>query len=456
MISLKYSAIIVFALMDVACERLQPNYCDLATNHNCLNISADAEAKDSNMGCLGGVQCSAGVCDSPTGTCVQCTGSGTHSEGCTQTTTTPVCGPNHICHACAAHTDCLSRVCLPNGACAADVDVAYIVGYGLGKTEDGCSKDHGCGTLRQALDTKRPYIKVESETGMIVDNTQITVNTLADNHAVTILSDPDGKITSNTGIVLTIKGAVNVKIYDLEIVGSNDTNGEGIDIMSDGSGSPTVHLVHVKIDNHPKIGLNVVMADEISIVRSSIFANKGGGIKISSSVDMFTISNNLISHNGDSKNPSNGSFGGLSFSSPSSSKISELKFNTIVDNFASMNAGGAQCSPSTTDNILSSYNIFWRNRFSVGSPPNPGTSINPQVETSCNLRGSLVDITDVNNNFASFEDPDNNKYHLTTFSPNTIVDSIAKDSSDCRDVDLDGNMRPTGQGCDYGAYERTP
>lgn len=442
MISLKYSAIIVaLILMDVACARPQPNYCGSATDHNCVDIgmgALDAGGTDSTLSCGGSAGCGDKVCDMSSGACVQCTAS--NSGACTLTT--PVCGSDDMCHACAAHKDCLSQVCLPTGACAADGDVAYVVAYKPPGT--GCTQANPCGTLSEALTKPRPYIKIGI--GTIIDSGVVIDGNPSQRTKVTILADPGGGITADNGAaVLTIQGASDIDIYDLEITGSDDT-GEGIHMASVGSAAPSVHLVHTKVDNLPKIGINV-MGGNITIERSSIFANKGGGIKVFSGV--FDISSSLIYRNGDPATPTNGSIGGLSLSPASNSN---LRFNTIVDNFANASAdgGGVLCFMNTASKMSSSYNILWRNQLS-------GSSTNPQISSFCSFPNSFLN--NGNGNIAKFKDPnesDPNKddYHLTTSSPTTVVDAVTV-VGDCTGVDLDGNTR-RGQTCDYGAYERKP
>jgi hypothetical protein len=111
---------------------LNPQWCpDEPRDMNCLNPPPDAPP-----GCASSSECAPLVCD-VTGarTCVRCTAA--EHDACTGTT--PVCGANHACRGCSAHSECDSRVCLPNGSCAVPDQVAYVEPLAGGTDSGGCN-----------------------------------------------------------------------------------------------------------------------------------------------------------------------------------------------------------------------------------------------------------------------------------------------------------------------------
>ena len=106
------------------------------------------------------------VCDLAAQVCVECTPES--AAACTGQK--PICGADNVCRACTAHADCLaSMVCLPDGSCGIEDQVAYVANGGTSAT---CAKSAPCNTLTAAILLGKPYIKVAS--GEPVKDTKTT------------------------------------------------------------------------------------------------------------------------------------------------------------------------------------------------------------------------------------------------------------------------------------------
>ena len=313
-------------LVSGACTRQQPNYCATAPDHNCMELPPSAP--DASISCSADNECEGTlVCDvSGSKKCVQCTAS--KSMACTGVN--PVCGSDNSCHTCTTHEQCKTNVCLPDGSCAMEADVAYVT---AGANGTNCTKDEPCGTLQDGLEQNRTYVKVAK--GSVKGSTTI------DHQIVTILADKGAILTidnSQTGKpVLEIGDQVSVQIYDLEITGATGANGDGIQSEK----NSTLSLIHVAIHDNDGIGIRI-MNGILTVDQSSIFSNKAGGIRMftaNGGGTLFMIINNFIYHNGSTMS----TVGGLSLLPVGASK---LEFNTVADNTSSgsTSAGGVICN----------------------------------------------------------------------------------------------------------------
>lgn len=423
--------ILCAALASGACEREQPNYCDTAPDHNCRDPSSDAGTPGTGKGCS--------------------TAKGANGNPCSGAT--PVCGDDNACHACTEHVQCGTKVCLPDGSCAVDVDVAYVMGGGHGSS---CKQEAPCGTLQSALGTKSPYVK-------IIGTMKNVGTTTIDGQVVTIFADKGIQLSGNgDGPILVVTGRADVQIYDLEITGAqkgSKGDGDGIQLRADMNDmskllSPNLVLVGVNIDNNTRNGINVTSgiltikkstisgnadgifaADSIvTITQSSIFDNTNIGIEMpdGSPEMLITVTNNFIYHNvrGLVLMPKNGS---------------KLEFNTIVNNAIMNNiAGGVSCT-TTTGGFKAPDNIILQN-----SLQNSSKGGIPQISGNCNFENSLTTLNS-DTDFASIFDVkvNPNNYHLTARAGQAIDSAQTCDVG----VDYDGDPRPSGQGCDKGADE---
>jgi len=212
-----------------------------ASNSDCPGANpdqscAEIDAKVAN-GCSSNATCAApkAVCDlAGSKTCVQCVAPD-DTSACTATS--PICGGDHTCRGCTAHTDCpLSDVCLPDGSCADSSVVAYVAPTGTDNTS--CTKATPCTKAAKALATSRPYVKFTGTT-----DEQVSIN----NQNATLLADPGAKLTytTGTGILLKIDGTSVVSIFDLEIADALGPTGASISLQN--GNTATVTLQRVKI-----------------------------------------------------------------------------------------------------------------------------------------------------------------------------------------------------------------
>jgi len=269
------------AMIVVAGCHKDNNYCPGANPDNsCAEI--DAKVAD---GCSSNATCTApkAVCDlAGSKTCVQCVAPD-DTSACTATS--PVCGNDHTCRGCTAHTDCpVSDVCLPDGSCADTSVVAYVAPTGTDNTS--CTKATPCTKVAKALATSRPYVKFTGTT-----DEQVSIN----NQNATLLADPGAKLTytTGTGILLKIDGTSVVSIFDLEIADALGTTGASISLQN--GNTATVTLQRVKIDGNGGAGVTA-SGGTLTVTQSTISGNTGGGITASGGGTL-TVTQSTISGN---------------------------------------------------------------------------------------------------------------------------------------------------------------
>ena len=403
-------------LLAAACTTPNPNY------RRPVDASLPDGAVDAPPPCESSANCAApaGVCDLSggigSGKCVQCTTA--NPAACTGNT--PRCGADNVCRGCTAHNECASGVCLPSGACSAESsvnEVAYVAPTGSGSA---CTKASPCASITTALGTRRPYIKV---TGTIQENVEVNGDT------TTILADPGAKLVpKNNGVLLEVRGASNLAIYDLEIGGST---GSGISMSDGNTATLSLHRVKIRKNNGPGINAS---SGTLNISQSILAENDGGGINMNSATT-FDIRNNFIVRNGTDSSL----VGGVN-AVPAAGSVFE--FNTVVDNKASpLNAdtSGVQCLGS----MAAPSNLVFRNIR--------GALTEPQTKGACDFTGSFRGEPPAG---AGFRKSDPNDYHLTVNTAADIRDKISNCNGNVKDID--GDARPLNGGCDYGADELQP
>jgi hypothetical protein len=418
----RYSVLVLLAatLALVSCRRLEPNYCATAHDHSCLELDA-SNTCGSDHDCSG----TTAVCDvNATKTCVQCTS----MEASACIGTSPVCGMDKTCQACTAHAQCgASNVCLPTGACADAMDVAYVDPMTV--SDNGtCTKASPCSTITKALMTAKPYVKVH---GTVDEHVIIDIA-----GKVTLLADPGAKLTrTSNGLLLEIRGASQVEIYDLEITGASGMNNPGISMQL--GNTATLTLTRAILSNNAGGGISA-NGGTLTINQSMIGANTGGGISITGS--QYELTNNFIVNNG---SPAN-TFGGVQISQIGASGMHTFEFNTVTGNTAmSTNTAGVVCSlvgvPLTFTN-----SIAFRNTSPM------------QVEGSnCLWTYSDIGPTAVTgsgnvNADPMFVDTTQNNFHLMPGSPARRAANPSTDLTGLAAHDIDGDPRtsPADMGAD--------
>lgn len=362
------------------------------------------------------------VCDlAGAKTCVQCIAPDSVAA-CAGTS--PVCRDDHACHACVAHADCpASNACLPDGACAAVADVAYVDPMrGAGST---CSHDAPCSKVADALAVRRPYLKLS---GTIDEQIKI-------NQDVTVLADPSTILTTTkNGVLVEINGSSNVRIYDLTITGASGSSGIGLSLPA--GNSATLFVNRCTISNNAGGGV-VASNGTITIARSTVSGNAAGGISLSGT--KFDITNSFIVSNG---GPST-AIGGVRLDQMMSGKF---EFNTVSNNAGADGASLGVVCTLVTQPLELANNIVYGNQ--------EGGARTQVGGANCNWRYSdigQVGVSGTGNINADplFVDHVKGNFHLQSTSP-------AKDKADpasTQPLDIDGETRPRGTARDIGADE---
>ena len=388
--------LLLVVVLLVACKEKNSEYCnghpeDVA---NCPLLDGGRCTTDN--------QCGNGVCDTASSTCVQCT----PEKAAACTGATPVCVDN-ACNRCTAHAQCAgSNVCLPDGSCAVETDVAYVDAAGTDNTM--CAKAMPCTRLTSALTTTRRYIKLR---GTIDD--QVSIN----NQDVTLLAEPGAKLTSTTnGLLLEVRGSSHVSIYDLEISGASGSVGYGISMPT---GNTAVLVLR----------------------RVKVLGNAAGGISISAGD--FDIANTIVATNG------NGSslMGGIKIDGIAGGGTHRLEFSTITANVGpgTVNTGiscGTVLTPLTFANNIIYGNIVSSGGKQIGGSANcivAHSDVGPDAATG----------TGVINVDPLFVGAATGNFHLMPTSPAKDV----ADPASTLDTDIDGDARPQGPARDMGADE---
>lgn len=376
---------------------------------------------DAETSCQSTASCTSptGVCKLDTGTCVECT----TDDHAACVGTKPVCGADNTCQSCTRHRQCASNVCLPDGSCvpSGSVDVVYVDSNYSGIL---CTKAEPCPLLSTALEKNTKYIKM---VGRVKENLVITAKTTM------ILADPGTQLLPESdGILVEVRDS-SLAIYDLELSGATG----GIDshaISMPAGNESTLSLNRVKILNNTGAGISAD-GGTLNLLGSTIADNEFGGI-IMKSPTVFDIRNNFIVRNGDILSSLVGGLKAIP------KDLSKLEFNTICDNRA-LNAAsaGVECSGSLP---VSKSLVFGNVRGGVQPD-------NAQI-VGCDGATSLQREPDAG---AGFRKRDFNDYHLTETTP-VGVGGI-RDQVECDDntADIDGDPRPQGGLCDYGADEFT-
>ena len=387
----------------VACSMAAP-VCDL-TNLTCGGCAANADCS-----AFAGDQ----VCDMSKGACVECT------EASQCPVTKPFCNAN-ACVSCTSHADCASNACLPDGSCGTDDNTAYVDAVS-GTSNTVCSKAMPCNTISAGEATLKPNLRLK---GQFAEDIAIT------DRDATILGDPGTSVTKPAGspqlATVLFDGAATNKFYISGLVIKGGSFGFGIS----SAGSLTLDRVQIsQVVGSAMIVQSVQMSN-------SVIANNGSGIE--SDVDC-KITNSIIVGNGSATDDN--SWGGLVVKGTCT-----IEYTTIADNRATgvLFQSGITCPNGGIeiggDNIVS----------------------NNKISAACGLDYTLFDAGTlaVKHNKAG-----NPEFRNTVFTDPPAVDfyrigptSAAIDGGDPQSSavpDIDGVVRPQGNGFDMGASEFKP
>jgi hypothetical protein len=413
-------------------KHLNPDYCrDHLDDSDCRRAFPDAAPETT---CTSNAVCKAptGVCDTRGSMmCVQCVAPDQVSA-CGGTT--PACGADHVCRACARHDDCpLSRACLPDGSCAGEADVAYVDSLGISNAS--CTKLSPCNQVMNALGTSRPYVKLRGTIDEAV---------LINDRSVTFLAEPGATLTrASTGVILKVDGTSVVRIYDLSIADGLGAGGIGISLPPGNSAS--LELRRVTLTNNAGGGISTV-GGSLTVSQSTISGNTGGGISISKA--QFDVTNSFIVNNGGPLSV----IGGVDITQISDAGTHRLDFNTITGNVGTMTVNaGVNCSTITVPLTFDS-NIIFGNTVTGG-----GKQVGGDMMCTASYSDVGPDPAPGTGNINAdplFVDRAHGDFHLMTSSP---AKGAADPGASLGD-DYDGDVRPqpTGGRRDMGADEVTP
>jgi hypothetical protein len=387
----------------------------------------DTDDTGTCVGCDSASDCSGrfgtrNMCNQSTGACVECT-SPSH---CTAATA-PVCGGDGVCRGCEANDECMSGVCdTDTGACAADDDIIFIDRNGQGTL---CTRAMPCAAFLVGI----PLISATRKWMLVAPGDYEENNVTLDGKTVSIVARGASLHPMSQGLpAMLVLNASTVRVEGLRLYnGAGGTSGDGIRCAAPVSGNPSITLVGVTIDTNTGFAVDA-QACAVTIKRSSITGNTGGGISVSDG--SFNITNTFVTGNG-----ANTPFGGVRLDNNSTSSVFE--FNTVADNIAGSGLPKSlSCTAVGTQRIAN--NIF----FSGDQTQVSSTNCNFEFNISNMGLGGSTNITGP----PMFVGGGN--YHLVAGSDG--VDDA--DPNAMLDIDFDGDDRPQNGVRDIGADEVVP
>ncbi len=424
------------------CDHSNANYCAGKANSDCRSDGGTqvTGCVDTPSKCTGMTL----VCDTINDVCVECLPANVTACSISE----PVCGDDNNCRSCTAHSECGSEVCLPDGRCALDGDVAYVNGTGgTDAMNSPCEKNAPCKTVTTALNTAKAIVKVS---GVVKEGTIV----FAGATTKTLIGAPSAKIEGTNGAVnlIELRDTANVTVYDLTVGGTGGTKPsacvalvagttftfskgkiESCQTGITGSGS-TLTVVGATIIGNTGVGI-VVSGGSLTVTSATVNGNTGGGISASNT--LIKLTNNFITRNG---NASNAAAGGVILWSVAGGSL--IDFNTIADNDAPTTGfGGIACV---------GFVVNATNSIVAGNRQNGVSTIASQT-FQCTTQTSTVSMSSADLKFQK-DIAEPYDYHLKTGS--VAIDKATTSTSVLSD--FDGDLRPQGADKDQGADEYKP
>jgi hypothetical protein len=427
-----------------ACKEVDPAYCAMRPGINgCPDAATNGGRCDNANDCT--TTPGLPVCDLADngGTCVLCTA----NDHAACTGMTPRC-EGHTCVACVDDNDCGGTgVCLLSGACADPSSIihAKVTGLDLG----------GCGDIGTECTLTRALTEVTGAKNVIKldDAGPYTAGGFAVAADVTI--DARGATIARTslGPIVTIPIGKTVTLLGGTIQGAAGSEGDGIQCntatltihgttiqMNDESAidatacTLTVTGAVIRNNGTPKAIPGIKLSGgSITISRSSIISNLGGGIVVNNN-GTFEIVGNVFLGNGDSF----GIIGGVSVDTPVTGN--RLEFNTITQNTSDNNlAAGVQCT--VTGGFTAQNNIIWNNNSALGTT---GIQISGCSYAYSNIGPAAIPAVNDGGNNLNVDPSFVNALSDPHLQPGTPIRGTANPAANLTGLaskDIDGNLR---------------
>ena len=317
--------------------------------------------------------------------------------------------------ACTVDRDCPDTACLPGGSCAVASRVLYAASSGRGDT---CTRDAKC-LLATAIAAAQPGKNI------ILLEQGTYVGAVAIGRAVQIV----GRLATLQGDASAATVTVNDVDAELDYV---TITGGGTSGISCPGGTLVAHGITVTQNQQ-----GIASGCRLTLEQSVISSNGGGALAISGGV--IRVRNNFLFGNG-----------------PSPQKIANVTialgvtgsfvFNTVANNDAKANSttSGVDCQAA---NLVVDGNLITDNLLNkkLGDP---------QVSGTCDFSRSYT-APGTGGNDLAWRNVVAADYHLTAGSTPVLDQPAGTLTCDGID-DFDGQTRPQGHGCDYGADEFKP
>lgn len=318
---------------------------------------------------------------------------------------------------CTSDAGCPGSACLlPEGVCAAPGAMLFASPTGAGSA---CTT-----TARCALGTA--IEQSTAERNVILMGPATYSGAVAIDHTVRILGNGATLEGPSVGPAVTVTGEVAVVLEGLTITGTS--TGSAISCTS---GSLTARSLAITGNEQ-----GITSACTLTVTRSVISNNTDGAIAIASGA--IAIRNNFIVNNG---NPMLARSANVTIAA---GVTGAFAFNTVAYNDAKANSTpGVDCAAT---GLAATGNLITDNTHK-------GTfGVDPQVTGVCDFGQSYTQ-PGAGNNDLHWVNVAASNFHLTVAST-AVIDSpgLACGGLD----DFDGDSRPLGAGCDFGADEFRP
>lgn len=315
--------------------------------------------------------------------------------------------------ACVTDEACPDTACLATGVCADPREVLYASPDGTGAA---CTRAARCG-LRAAIAAATPDRRV-----ILLDPGTYTGGLVLDS-SVHLVGARARLVPDAAGNAVTITGEAEVELDHVSITGA--LGGSAIACTG---GSLVGRAIRVNHNQH-----GIASACRLTLERSLLTDNREGALEITAGT--IDVRNNVIVFNGHS------GFGATGNVTIARDVNGRFAFNTVAYNDARQNGNpGVDCESDavTTEGNLITDNTR-RGMFNSG----------PQVTGQCSFVGSYT-APGAGNNDVAWVSVGSRDFHLTAGS----VLAIDRAGATCGiDSDLDGELRPSGDACDFGADE---